>query len=100
MVLYVLFVGAGPSALRTGAMGVLLVVCHRAGAGDPAYVSLCFAALIMTLNNPLALWDVGFQLSFAATLGLILFTPSIQTRFERFFTPRLPQEHARWILGF
>jgi len=46
------------------------------------------------------LWDVGFQLSFAATLGLILFAPSIQAHFERFLTPRLPQEHTRWILGF
>jgi hypothetical protein len=54
----------------------------------------------MTLINPLALWDVGFRLSFAATLGLILFTPLIQARFERFFIPRLPQEPTRWILGF
>ncbi len=98
--LYVLFVGADPSALRAGVMGVLFVFAIVLGRASTAYVSLCFAALIMTLLNPLTLWDVGFQLSFAATLGLILFTPAIQTRFERFFTPRLPQEHARWILGF
>ena len=100
VVLYVLLVGADPSALRAGVMGVLFVFAIVLGRASTAYVSLCFAALIMTLINPLTLWDVGFQLSFAATLGLILFTPSIQTRFERFFTPRLPQEHAHWILGF
>ena len=100
VVLYVLLVGADPSALRAGVMGVLFVFAIVLGRASTAYVSLCFAALIMTLLNPLALWDVGFQLSFAATLGLILFTPSIQARFERFFTPRLPQEHAHWILGF
>ena len=100
VVLYVLFVGADPSALRAGVMGVLFVFAIVLGRASTAYVSLCFAALIMTLINPLTLWDIGFQLSFAATLGLILFTPAIQTRFERFFTPRLPQEHAHWILGF
>jgi len=100
VVLYVLLVGADPSALRAGVMGLLFVFASVLGRAGTAYVSLCFAALIMTLNNPLALWDVGFQLSFAATLGLILFTPAIQARFERFFTPRLPQEQARWILRF
>jgi len=100
VVLYVLLVGADPSALRAGLMGVLFVFAAVLGRASTAYVSLCFAALIMTLNNPLALWDVGFQLSFAATLGLILFTPAILARFEQFFTPRLPQEQARWILRF
>jgi competence protein ComEC len=100
VVLYVLLVGADPSALRAGVMGVLFVLASVLGRASTAYVSLCFAALIMTLNNPLALWDVGFLLSFLATLGLILFTPSIQARFERFFSSRLPQEHAHWILSF
>src|SRR5215211_3030950 len=37
----------------------------------------------MTLLNPLTLWDVGFQLSSAATAGLILFTPGITLLFLR-----------------
>ena len=35
--------------------------------------ALMAVALIMALINPLVLWDVGFQLSFFATLGLILY---------------------------
>jgi competence protein ComEC len=102
IVLYVLFVGADPSALRAGVMGVLYVFAIVLGRASTAYVSLCFSALIMTLVNPLIVWDIGFQLSFAATLGLILFTPALQTRFERFFTLRLPQapNRSRWLLGF
>jgi competence protein ComEC len=100
VVLYVLLVGADPSALRAGVMGVLYVLAIVVGRASTAYVSLCFAALIMTLHNPLALWDVGFQLSFAAALGLILFTPAIQSRFKSLFTPRLPQEQASRILRF
>ena len=49
------------------------------------------AALVMLLGAPPVLWDVGFQLSAAATLGLVLyaepFTLSFQRLVERFTTP-------------
>jgi predicted membrane metal-binding protein len=35
--------------------------------------SAWFVLLAMTRVNPVILWDVGFQLSFAATLGLMLY---------------------------
>ena len=40
--------------------------------------SLLASALILTLINPLFLWDVGFQLSFMATLGLIVLVPPLE----------------------
>jgi competence protein ComEC len=33
---------------------------------------------VLTLINPLILWDVGFQLSFVATLGLILLVSPLE----------------------
>jgi competence protein ComEC len=33
---------------------------------------------VLTLINPLTLWDVGFQLSFVATLGLIVLVPPLE----------------------
>jgi competence protein ComEC len=44
--------------------------------------SLGFAALALSLANPLVLWDVSFQLSFFATLGLALFAEPLQKRFR------------------
>ncbi len=35
--------------------------------------SLAFTAAVMALIDPFVLWDVGFQLSFAATLGLVVY---------------------------
>jgi competence protein ComEC len=98
--LYVLLVGADPAAMRAGLMGILYVIAIALGRASTAYVSLCFSAMIMTLVNPLNLWDIGFQLSFAATLGLILFTPSLQARVTRFLERRLPLEHAGRVMGF
>lgn len=99
VVLYVLLVGADPPALRAGIMGILYVIALALGRAATAYVSLCASALIMCLINPLALWDIGFQLSFAATLGLILFTPPLQARCEQFFARRLSDERRRQVMG-
>ncbi len=97
--LYVLLVGADAAALRAGVMGVLFVIAIYLGRQSTAYVSLCASALFMTLWNPLTLWDIGFQLSFMATLGLILFTPTIGTRFEQLLNRGLAQEQTRRVMG-
>ena len=56
-------------------MGGLAVVAIGLGRRGTAIVTLSAACLILALINPLTLWDAGFQLSAAATAGLILFTP-------------------------
>jgi competence protein ComEC len=75
---YILLVGADPVVVRAGIMGSLLVTAVYLGRRATAYVSIAAAALLLTLINPLTLWDVGFQLSAAATLGLILFTEPME----------------------
>ena len=49
----------------------------------------------MTLWSPFALWDVGFQLSFAATLGLILYADPLKEWAGRILGRWLPQEAAK-----
>ncbi len=39
--------------------------------------SICLAALLLLAYDPRNLFNIGFQLSFAATLGIILFTPKL-----------------------
>jgi competence protein ComEC len=56
------------------------------------------AALIMTLWNPLLLWDVGFELSFAATLGLVLLVPPLEERFESSLSRFLAEERAKAVV--
>ena len=97
--LYVLLVGADAAALRAGLMGILFILAIYLGRRSTAYVSLCASALFMTLFNPLTLWDIGFQLSFMATLGLILFTPAIEGQFERLLARRLAQDRTRRVMS-
>ena len=57
------------------------------------------AVLVMGMLNPYVLWDVGFQLSLAATLGLILYTEPVTRWFQRVFEHLTDQERAHKIVG-
>lgn len=94
--LYVLLVGADAAVVRAGLMGVLWVTALRLGRTATAHVSLLASAWLLTLIWPLSLWDVGFQLSFAATLSLILFVPPLERLLERGLSRRLSPENTRF----
>lgn len=100
IVLYVLLVGADAVVMRAGLMGILVVWATYLGRQSTAAVSLFAAGLVMTLANPLTLWDVGFQLSFVATLSLILFSAPMTRRFEAAVRQRLPAGIAPTLIGF
>jgi len=95
---YVLLVGADAAVVRAGVMGGLFVTAVYLGRRATAHVSLLASAMVLTAINPLALWDAGFQLSFAATLGIILFAPDIEQLFEMGLNRMLPEHRARQIV--
>ncbi len=86
LVLFILMVGAPPSAVRAGIMGSLFLIAPLLGRKRSSFRSLTLAALFMLLFNPLLLkFDIGFQLSFAATLGIMLFSGKIRKEMESIF---------------
>lgn len=80
LVFYTLLVGGDAAVTRAALMGGLFVIATVFGRQSTALVSLGAACWAMTLSNPLTLWDVGFQLSGAATAGLILVGPPLTDR--------------------
>ncbi len=74
IVLYTVLVGADASVVRAAMMGTIYLLTQRwLGRPNFAFASLFAAGFLMTLVNPFTLWDVGFQLSFMATLSLMLY---------------------------
>ena len=71
--LYTFIVGADAAVVRAAFMGGLALLAKLLGRRQMALNTLLAVALVMCLWNPLYVWDVGFQLSFFATLGLILY---------------------------
>ena len=81
--MYTILVGADAAVVRAAIMGGLYVLALHYGRQSHALISPVVAAGIMTLFDPRTLWDVGFQLSFAATLGLILLVSPMREGLER-----------------
>ncbi len=78
--LFVLVAGAGPASVRAGFMAGLALLARATGRTYVVVRALLIVAFIMLLMNPLLLvHDPGFQLSFVATLGLILLSPLIES---------------------
>lgn len=96
---YTVFVGAGASVVRAAVMAGLVLLARRLGRRDDALTSLAAASVLMSLVNPSTLWDVGFQLSFAATLGLILYADPLQKWFTTRFLWRFPETQAEKLGG-
>ena len=69
---YALLVGGDATVVRAAVMGGLFVTAVALRRRSTALVSLAAACMAMTLANPLALWDVGLQLSAMATAGLVV----------------------------
>lgn len=95
--LYTLFVGAGAAVVRAALMSGLVMVSGALRRKTYAPASLAFSTLVLTFVNPMTLWDVSFQLSFCATLGLVLFTDPLQKRFDTGLNRLLSERAARLI---
>ena len=73
IIFYTLLVGADAAVVRAAFMGSIALLALQLGRRNNGLNALAAVALLMALINPLVIWDVGFQLSFLATLGLILY---------------------------
>ncbi|CAA9498992.1 MAG: DNA internalization-related competence protein ComEC/Rec2 [uncultured Solirubrobacteraceae bacterium] len=71
VIAYVPLAGGGPSIQRAGIMGAAGLVAAVAGRLGDRWYALLLAAALTLATNPLAARDVGWQLSFAAVIGLL-----------------------------
>lgn len=94
VIIYTLLVGADAAVSRAAVMGIVWVLAIWVGRPGLALNSLIFSGLVLSLINPLILWDVGFQLSFVATLGLIVLVPPLERLTFGFLQRRLKTEHV------
>jgi competence protein ComEC len=77
---YALLSGASPAALRATVMGALVIIAGMLRRDSRVFVSMAIAAALMLGIKPDLVRDVGFQLSFAATLGIVTWADPIAHR--------------------
>lgn len=78
--IYVLLVGWQPPIVRAAVMGSIAFAAQAWGREFDAWRALLLSAAVLLLLQPLWLFDTGFQLSFAATAGILAFNSSISKR--------------------
>lgn len=81
---YVVLVGMSASVLRSATMLTIYGLMSLLNRDKMSLNALATAAVIMLVINPYILWDVGFQMSFMAVLGILLI---------------YPRRHLNWFVG-
>lgn len=72
--LFTLLSGAGPSIVRSAVMFSFIVAGESMRRKVSVYHTLSASAFFLLCWNPFFLWDVGFQLSYAAVLSIVIFS--------------------------
>lgn len=92
IIIYTLMTGLGASVIRAALMLILILLGKLIDRDAHTVALLAFVATVMLIYNPAFINDVGFQLSFIVTFGLLTTANVI---FERFKDSKIPQ----WLIG-
>lgn len=82
LILFVLLVGATPSAIRAAVMNSLLLAAPLVRREQDSPTSLCLALFLLLLCNPYAAASVSLQLSFASVAGILLVSGPLYRRLK------------------
>ena len=83
IILFALMAGGGSTIVRASIMAIIALVARKTGNQYSIVRALAIAGFLMVLQNPYILYfDLSFQLSFIATLGLIYMAPIFENIFK------------------
>lgn len=85
LVFYTLLVEASPNVLRAAIMAETLLVGRLISRDVSILNTLALSAFLLLAANPMSLFEAGFDLTYAATLSIVIFAPRLARRL-----PRLP----------
>jgi competence protein ComEC len=87
VVFFVVLTGAEPSVMRAGVMAALALTGTLLGRPRSTASILAGAVLILLVFDPTLVWSIGFQLSVAATAGMVLMASELSERLSFLPTP-------------
>lgn len=87
---FIAMVGATSTIIRASSMAIVAILARIFGQSHNGLRGLMMVGGGMTMHNTrILLWDTSFQLSFLATLGLIIFADPIEKYLKQFHMPAL-----------
>lgn len=94
---YALLVGGSAPVVRAAIMGGLYALAHISGRPRGGLQPLLLAGAGMLGWDPLLVEDISFQLSFASTLGLVLWSYPLQGWLWRLLEGKVPRGFYPWL---
>ena len=83
VIFYTFMTGFPPSILRASIMLLFVLFGKMIDRNANSLALIFFVGFLMLLISPKMLFDVGFQLSFIVTIGLVVCTPIIISKFDK-----------------
>lgn len=74
---YAVLTGLSPSVIRAASMFSFVVIGNAIDRKTNIYNTLSASAMLMLIISPFMLFDIGFQLSYLAVVGIVFFHPII-----------------------
>lgn len=100
LIFYAILTNGRPSVIRATIMAIVLLFGQLMGRQSPLWNSLGLAAIIILGLEPNALFDAGFQLSFASVASILYITPKIEGLFyyDRKLSSPFIDKYKRYFL--
>ncbi|MBC2073451.1 DNA internalization-related competence protein ComEC/Rec2 [Listeria marthii] len=86
---YIILTGANPPVIRAATMTALLLLSEKYATKWSSFSVICLSFVLFFLLQPYVIYEVGFQLSYAVSFGIILSSCQILTRQQNIFTKSL-----------
>ena len=78
LILFMFITGFSASVVRACIMGIIMVSAKLFYKKLDIWTSICLSLLIILIHNPLAINNIGLQLSYMGTIGIVLFSERLQ----------------------
>lgn len=86
--------GFSASVTRAGIMGIVTLLAGLFHRKPNTWHAFFFSLLLLMLHNPFCIFDLGLQLSFAGTAGILLFHKKIKEKIEK---KRKKEKQKKWV---
>lgn len=84
LIMYMFITGFSPSVVRASIMGIILIFSKLIYRKNDIWTSISLSLLILLIYNPFLISNVGLQLSYLGTIGIICFNKNINIFLKKF----------------
>lgn len=96
---YVILTGANPPVIRAASMTALLLLSEKYATKWSSFSAICLSFILFFVLQPYVINEVGFQLSYVVSFGIILSSRQILTRQQNAFTKSLAISFVSTIMS-